>query len=147
MDAADGAGGAGAGLVAVFERLLPLMRQISTAGGLSMPAASVLARLARAGPLRLTELASQQGVSQPAMTQLIGRLERDGLARRSAGSDDRRVVFVGVTEAGRRLAQLRRAQRAKVLGDLLARMDRSDQEAIRGALPALARLAGEVRPR
>jgi DNA-binding MarR family transcriptional regulator len=133
--------GAGAGLVAVFERLLPLMRQISTAGDLSMPAASVLARLVRDGPQRLTELATQQAVSQPAMTQLVSRLERDGLAARSSGSGDRRVVLVAVTEAGRKLAELRRGQRARVLGDLLDRMAPADQDAIRAALPALTRLA------
>ncbi len=134
-------GGAAAGLAAVFERLLPLMRQISTAGDLSMPAASVLARLVREGPGRLTELAVQQGVSQPAMTQLVSRLERGGLVRRTIGTDDRRVVVVEVTSAGRKLADLRRAQRAAVLGDLLDRLNSADRAAIGAALPALTRLA------
>lgn len=144
QDGQRGAGdlsGAGAGLVAVFERLLPLMRQISTAGDLSMPAASVLARLVRGGPQRLTELAGQQGVSQPAMTQLVSRLERDGLVRRTTGESDRRVVVVDVTSPGRELAAIRRGQRAAVLADLLGRMDPADQAAISEALPALTRLA------
>jgi len=124
----------------VLEQLVRLIRQLATAGDLSMAAASVLARIGRDGPQRLTELARTEGISQPGMTQLVTRLERDGLVRRVASSGDRRGVLVEVTEAGRELVGARRAQRAVALEEMLARLDPADQEAIHGALPALARL-------
>jgi DNA-binding MarR family transcriptional regulator len=130
----------GAELAAVLEQLVRLIRQLATAGDLSMAAASVLARLVRDGPQRLTELANAEGISQPGMTQLATRLERDGLVRRTASSDDRRGVLVEVTGAGLELAGRRRAQRAEALQQMLGRLARQDQDAITTALPALARL-------
>lgn len=110
----------------MLEQLLRLMRQIAPAGDLILPAAAVLARPVRDGPQRLTELATYEGVSHPWMTQLVTRLERDRLARRMSGNDDRRVVLVEVTGAGRRLVEGRRAQRADVLRHLLGRLDGDD---------------------
>jgi DNA-binding MarR family transcriptional regulator len=130
----------GADLAAVLEQLVRLTRQLATAGGLSPAGASALARLSRDGPQRLTELANAEGVSQPGMTQLVTRLERDGLVRRTASTDDRRGVLVEMTDAGLALVNRRRAERAEAVSELLTRLDRQDQAAITNALPALARL-------
>lgn len=130
----------GAELVVVLEHLVTFIRQVSTAGGLSVPASSTLNRLGRDGPHGLTELANAQGVSQPGMTQLITRMEREGLVRRTANSDDRRAVLVEATDAGLDLLERRRAERTKALQHLLDRLDPQDQAAIAAALPALARL-------
>jgi DNA-binding MarR family transcriptional regulator len=127
-------------LPVVLEQITRLVRQLATAGELSLTAAMVLARLARDGPQRLTELAIGEDLSQPGMTQLVTRLERDGLVRRTASTDDRRGVLVGITDAGRELVERRRAERAAALQELLGRLDRPDQEVIANALPALARL-------
>ncbi|HEV8571173.1 MAG TPA: MarR family transcriptional regulator [Actinoplanes sp.] len=133
-------------LTSVLEQVTRLVRQLATAGELSLTAAMVLARLTRDGPQRLTDLAAGEGLSQPGMTQLIGRLERDGLVRRTASTADRRGVLVAVTGAGRALVERRRAERAAALHELLGRLDAEDQAAIAGALPALARLV-EARAR
>jgi DNA-binding MarR family transcriptional regulator len=129
----------GIDLAKVLEDLARLVRQLATAGNLSMTAASVLGRLMRDGPQRLTELANGEGVSQPGMTQLVTRLERDGFVRRTASSDDRRGVLVEVTDTGAELVARRRAQRAEALRHLLSLLDPDDQAAINAALPALTR--------
>ncbi len=130
----------GTELVVVLEHLVTLMRQVSTAGGLSTAASSALNRLGRDGPHRLTELAHAQGVSQPGLTQLVTRMEREGLVRRTANRDDRRGVVVGATDAGLDLLRRRRAERAGALQQMLDRLAPQDQAAIAAALPALARL-------
>ncbi|MGN6246120.1 MAG: MarR family winged helix-turn-helix transcriptional regulator [Motilibacteraceae bacterium] len=130
-----------ADLALVLERLVRVVRQLASAGGLSVPAASTLTRAEREGPQRLTDLAVSQGVSQPGMTQLVGRLERDGLVRRVPSPDDGRVALVEVTAEGRRLVATRRAERAAALGALLAELDPADRTAVHAAVPALARLA------
>ena len=130
----------GAELAVVLEQLVRLIRQLATAGDLSMAAASALTRLVRDGPQRLTEMAVSEGISQPGMTQLVTRLEREGLVRRTASSDDRRGVLVEVTDAGLELAAARRAERADALQQMLDRLDPSDRSAIHDALPALSRL-------
>ena len=137
--------GTAADLASALERLARLARSLSTAGELSVPAALLLARLVREGPHRLTDLAAQEGISQPGMTQLVTRLERDGLARRTPNLEDRRVVVVEATAAGRALMKRRRAERAEALGRLLGQLDEPDRAAIDRALPALSRLT-EVAP-
>jgi DNA-binding MarR family transcriptional regulator len=127
-------------LFVAFEQLVRYVRQVSTAGGLSTAASTMLGRLGREGPQRLTELARAEGVSQPGMTQLVTRMERDGLVRRIASTDDRRGVLVEATDAGTDLVRQRRAERAEALRKLMDRLDPQEQSAVVIALPALARL-------
>lgn len=77
------------------------------------------------------------GLSQPAAVRLVAQLERDGLATKTGGDDDRRRIAIRLTPAGRRTADaLLRARRAAVtaaLGGLSGRDART-----------LARIAGRV---
>lgn len=129
-------------LAAGLGRVYSLMRALSLPRDLSMTTVSTLATLERFGPRRITELAAFEGVSQPAMTQLVSRLEREGMAERRALPGDRRVVAVHLTETGRAELARRRAAQAKRLAELLAGLPAADREAIAAALPALDRLAG-----
>jgi DNA-binding MarR family transcriptional regulator len=126
-------------VAAGLERLLALIRWLSPAG-LSLTAAATLATLERSGPTRLTALAASEGVSQPAMTQLVARLEEGGLVARCADPADGRAVHVQLTNAGRDLVSRRRAIRADRLSGLLGRLSPADQEALAAALPAIAAL-------
>jgi DNA-binding MarR family transcriptional regulator len=124
-----------------LERLIGLFRSLSPPSGLSLTATSTLATLERSGPCRLTSLAALQGVTQPAMTQLIARLQDAGLAVRAADPDDGRVVQVAITEEGSALVGRRRAVRAQRLAGLLARLSREERAALAAALPAIEALA------
>jgi len=69
---------------------------------LSMPKFSVLNELVSAGEaLSLGELASRLSCVRSNMTQLVDRLEADGLVRRVACPTDRRSVKAEITDAGR----------------------------------------------
>ncbi|WP_238016193.1 MarR family transcriptional regulator [Dactylosporangium sp. AC04546] len=127
-------------LASAVERLFSLLRHGNPPNDISLTAASTLRRLEREGPRRLTELAAAEGVTQPAMTQLVQRLEREGLAARAADPDDGRVVLVGVTDDGRELLARRRAVRARHLATILGDLDDDDQALIAAALPALEKL-------
>lgn len=127
-------------LAEVLEQLTRLMRRLATAGTLSITAAAVLARLVREGPQRLTDLAAGERVSQPAMTQLVSRLERERLVRRAHAHGDGRGVLVEVTDAGRQLIARRRDERAAALRTMISSIGPEDRAAIGDALPALSRL-------
>jgi DNA-binding MarR family transcriptional regulator len=127
-----------------MERLVRLVREVSTAGEVSTTGAAVIARLGRLGGQRITDLALAEGVSQPAMTQLVNRLEHDDLVRRTADSADRRGVLVETTDRGREVIDARRTQRAEALEAALVRLDAADRAAIAAALPALDRLVDAV---
>jgi DNA-binding MarR family transcriptional regulator len=111
---------------------------------ISVTAGSTLGRLERNGPARLTDLAADEGITQPSMTQLIQRLERQGLVFRVGDPHDGRVVRVAVTDAGRRLLAERRRDRTARLAELLATLPPQDEQAlaaaVRAAEPALRRL-------
>jgi DNA-binding MarR family transcriptional regulator len=134
-----------AGVAAGVERLIGLFRSLSPPDGLSLTAAATLATLERSGPRRLTALAVQEGVTQPAMTQLIARLQDSGLVRREADPADGRVVRVTLTGAGREMLARRRAVRAERLAVILARISPEDQAALDAALPAIDALASAQR--
>lgn len=127
-------------LSAAFEELLRLFRRLSPATGLSLTAAATLSNLERRGPARLTDLATQQGVSQPAMTQLITRLQDAGLVERVPDPGDGRVVLVHVTDAGRAELTSRREVRTSRLAALLDRLTADERAALSSALPAIESL-------
>src|ERR1035438_1460353 len=130
-----------AGDAARLERLIGLFRSLSPPNGLSLTAAATLATLERSGPSRLTSLAVKEGVSQPAMTQLIARLQESGLVNRDADPTDGRVVQVRLTDEGRAMLARRRAVRAERLAEILARLSPDEQAALGAALPAMDALA------
>ena len=123
-----------------FERLFALLRRLNPPHDLSLTAASTLRILESDGPHRLSELAVKEGVTQPAMTQVVSRLERDALAARGTDPHDGRVVVVDITPAGRDLLQHRRAARADRLFALLDTLAPADRAAILAAIPAFDRL-------
>jgi DNA-binding MarR family transcriptional regulator len=131
-----------ASLATDLERIVGLFRSlVPPSGGLSLTAAVTLATLERAGPQRLTVLAAREGVTQPAMTQLITRLEEAGLARREASPDDGRVVMVWITDEGRSTLAARRAVRSERLAAILGELSPGHRDALAAALPALDALA------
>ncbi|MFR9795375.1 MarR family winged helix-turn-helix transcriptional regulator [Streptomyces sp. MS06] len=124
-----------------------VIRAVTDRHGMSMTAASTLARLERDGPARLTALATAEGVAQPSMTQLVQRLERQELAQRIADPADGRVSLVAITDTGRdHLAERRRTREAHLAGLLAALPDEEQQAlaaAMRTALPLVRRMLQE----
>ena len=76
----------------------------------------VLERLASAeftAQRRMQELGETLHLSQSALSRVVGRLEKDGLAERGMCPDDRRGIYVCITDAGRgRYEDARPAHRA-----------------------------------
>ncbi|MEV0249942.1 MarR family transcriptional regulator [Nocardia sp. NPDC050712] len=56
---------------------------------------------ANCGDYRMSDLAEDIYLSQSALSRTVARLERDGLVSRRMCADDRRAIFVCLTEKGR----------------------------------------------
>jgi DNA-binding MarR family transcriptional regulator len=54
------------------------------------------------GKCRGVELTEAVHLSQSAASRLVARMERDGLVERAACPEDRRAIFIALTDAGRR---------------------------------------------
>jgi DNA-binding MarR family transcriptional regulator len=74
-----------------LDRLVLWVRR-GTPVRMSSTSITTLDTLEHAGPLRITELAEREGVSQPGMTTLINRLAGAGYAERFADSSDGRAA-------------------------------------------------------
>jgi DNA-binding MarR family transcriptional regulator len=95
-----------------------LERELGERHGLGVSDFEVLERLAESEDrrFRAQELAESVHLSQSALSRLISRLERNGLVERCMCDNDRRGIFVTLTEAGRR----RYAEAAPTHRDVLA---------------------------
>jgi DNA-binding MarR family transcriptional regulator len=122
-------------------RLGVVIRSLYTAHPLSRSASATLATLDRLGPRRMTALAAREGVTKPAMTKLIGRLEEAGLVRRGPDPGDGRVVQVSITDEGGALMARRRAERAQQLAALLGRLEPEHRSILAASVPAMNALA------
>jgi DNA-binding MarR family transcriptional regulator len=80
-------------------------------GPLSLVHLHVLAVLDEAGSLPMGELAESLDVSQASATGIVDRMEQRGLVQRRRDDEDRRVIRVGQTAAGRELISAIAAQR------------------------------------
>jgi DNA-binding MarR family transcriptional regulator len=130
------------GVVAVADLLdrlaVWLRRQVPNA--MSSSAITTLYTLNSDGPLRISDLAGREALSQPGMTIVVNRLEALGQAERVADPSDGRATLVRITDAGRAVLTERHAARVEVLTRELDRLDDTDRAALTAALPALERL-------
>ncbi|MET0474910.1 MAG: MarR family winged helix-turn-helix transcriptional regulator [Mycobacterium sp.] len=123
-------------------------RFLTDRADLSASAAFVMNRVNREGPMRLTALAAKEGISQPSMTQLIQRLERQDLVTRLADPDDGRAALIGITVHGQTLLDERKRLRRERLAELLTTLTPEEENALwlsaRVAFPVLCRLVANA---
>lgn len=123
--------------------------------GISMTHYQVMLQLEELESLPMSRLATGLDVSLPSMTGIVDRMETHGLVERLRDAEDRRVVLVRLTDAGReRLAQMAAMRRdwiERVLTHLddaqLARLHAALEDVDRAfAAAAAAGELGEVNP-
>jgi DNA-binding MarR family transcriptional regulator len=103
--------------------------------GLSLAKFGALTHLVEAGePLSLSECAEKMTCVRSNITQLMDRLEADGLVRRVRDPADRRVVRAALTPTGVKRQAAGAAEIAKVQAELFERMRGTHQGLLRRAL-------------
>ena len=122
-----------------IERLVMWVRR-QTPAQVSTSTITTLDTLHTEGPMRISDLAQHEAISQPGMTTLVNRLEAAGQAERIPDPTDGRATLVRITEVGRTVLADRHAARTEALLAELARLDPADRDALVAALPAVQRL-------
>jgi DNA-binding MarR family transcriptional regulator len=107
--------------------------------GMSRTEVGVLVALS-ARPHRITELAAREGITQPAVTQLVNRLEGQGWVERRTDARDGRVVLVALTDGGRDALDRVRAEYRALLHEEVAALDDDEVETLAAAVEILDRL-------
>jgi DNA-binding MarR family transcriptional regulator len=112
---------------------------------LSASAALVLNRLNREGQMRLTALAAAEGSSQSGMTQLVQRMERQGLLERWSDPADGRACLVRLSAAGQQNWDARAEVRKKRIAGMMSSVSDDDQVALWLAATVVVRVLGQMR--
>ena len=106
--------------------------------GLSLAKLNVLGILVGShGPLTLGELAQKLACVRSNVTQLVDRLESDGLVKREADPADRRSIRAVITDAGRDREKAGSVALSRVQDDISQVLARYDAAHIEQALSAL----------
>lgn len=106
--------------------------------GLSMAKQSALTKLAEAGePLTLSDLAARLSCVRSNITQLVDRLEADGLVRRVDDPSDRRSVRAELTPLGREKQAAGDQEVSRVQSEISSLVAESDLAALESALGSL----------
>jgi DNA-binding MarR family transcriptional regulator len=127
----------------VLLRLARELRKETEQLGITARQVTLLWLVTRSPGLSLAELAAEEGISPPALSGNVDRLERAGLLQRVRSQDDRRRVGLELTEDGAKLLRRVRARRTTWLALRMRDLEPSDLEAIEAAIPALLRLLGD----
>ena len=109
--------------------------------GLSMPQVSTLFRLHYRGGCGVSDIAQQLAVTNAAASQMVDRLEHQGLVDRVAHEADRRVRMVQLTVKGHSLVEEGIDVRLRWISDLTRMLSPDQQETIVTALAALTNAA------
>jgi DNA-binding MarR family transcriptional regulator len=127
----------------VILRLARELRKETEQLGITARQATLLWLVKRSPGLSLAELAAEEGISPPALSGHVDRLERAGLLERVRSTDDRRRVGLELTDGGARLLRRVRARRTTWLAERLRGLVETELKAIEAALPALEKLTWE----
>ena len=127
----------------VLLRLVRELRKETEQLGITARQSTLLWLVKRSPGLSLAELAAEEGISPPALSGSVDRLERAGLLRRVRSTQDRRRVGLELTDDGQKLLRRIRARRTTWLAGRLGKLGPADLDALASATPALRKLLGE----
>jgi DNA-binding MarR family transcriptional regulator len=117
----------------------------ATDEGLTPSQASVLGLIVGHGPVGVTELARMEHINPTMLSRVLGKLDEEGLVKRSQDPEDLRAAMLEATSAGKRVHNRVKTQRADLILHGVSRLPAAEQAAIRDALIALESLAAAMR--
>lgn len=113
---------------------------LSAGDDLTASRLAALATIEDLGPITLGDLAAEEQVQPPSMTRIVARLEEHGLTTREVDAQDRRIVRVQITAAGRQTLERSRTRKTAFLAQRVARLSPDARAALVEALPVLEQL-------
>jgi DNA-binding MarR family transcriptional regulator len=111
--------------------------------GITGGQAILLGKIKRFPEYSVSELASSEGLSIPAMTRYLDRLQNAGLITRVRSDEDARKLRLQLTSEGERALQLLRSARTAWLASRLGELTPQELDEIDAAIEPLLRLVDE----
>lgn len=121
-------------------RLLRWLREADRQSPVSAAELSALSVIVYRGPLSLGELADAEQVRPPSASRTVASLVERRLVARERSDEDRRVLRITATPAGRKVLEEGRQRRLEALRDALAGLGSRDRRLLEEAVSVLERL-------
>jgi DNA-binding MarR family transcriptional regulator len=128
-------------------RLGRALRLSNANRSLSPSQREVLSTIARQGPVRLSEVAAEEGLNPTMLSRIVTKLETAKLVTRTSDEIDARVVHLATTEAGQALWQEMRNERTDALLFALDKLSADERRVVLDALPVIESLEESLRNR
>ena len=125
-----------------------LSRRLRHAGGhtdLSPSQYEVFGTIARQGDLRLSDLATIEGINPTLLSRIVAKLEAADLVTREPDPEDRRVSHVAPTDKGREFYEQIRHERTDAVNLAIESLTSDERRALATALPVLESLAKSLK--
>ena len=124
----------------VLLHLSRYLRREAHAEGITGGQASLLAQIRKGSDVGVRDLAAREGVSAPAMTRYLDRMERADLVVRTRSPEDARRIRLALTPKGVRALRSIRRRRTAWLAERLEGLSARELAAVDAAIEPLARL-------
>ncbi len=121
-------------------RLGRALRLSNANRSLSPSQREVLSTIARRGPVRLSEVAAEEGLNPTMLSRIVTKLEAAKLVTRTSDGIDGRVVHLATTDAGHALWQEMRNERTDALLFALGKLSADQRRIVLDALPVIESL-------
>ncbi|KAA0976065.1 MarR family transcriptional regulator [Paeniglutamicibacter gangotriensis] len=132
--------------LSLIEALRTISRRLNSSSTFSLGKLGILSHLARHGRATTTELAAIIRVTPQAVSLVAREFEGLVLLERAPDAEDRRRIWIEMTDEGRkRLAQERAAGLEWLETAILTRLTQQEQQALESLIPLLRELEPEAR--
>lgn len=126
----------------IFQILNEESQRIKRGLGLTGPQIWTIRVLHEYGPIKISDIAKRMYLHPTTVLGIIDRLETRGLVSRTRSRDDRRVIWVELTETGRDLVRETPAVVRGLLGEKLEGISSAELGAIDAGIAQLVRVFG-----
>jgi len=110
--------------------------------GLTSPQLTILTTLERIGPLPVTDLSRRISLSQATATNILGRLEQQGFVTRSRRGDDKRMVYIELTDKTRAILASKPSPLNRQFLGRFQKLEPWEQTSLLSSLQRIAALMG-----
>lgn len=126
-----------------------LFSRILTHAGLSLPQYALLNQLVGPRGLSMTVVSERLGITKPAVTHLVDRLEKGKYLKRIPHPDDRRVFLLEIQARGEKVVHGTRSRILPILLKALSEFSQTEQKTIARFYGKLSAVLDQVlnRPR
>lgn len=94
--------------------------------GVSASQGIILEKLENEGPLKVSQIADALWITAGAVTSLSDKLISGGYAKRTRSEEDRRVVYLEITEQGRAITESLKEHRKQVVESYFGNLSNED---------------------